>query len=131
MCNNIMRGGSYNNALGESKEGFDNEIMAVPADAVAQFQVVTNNESAEYGRSSGATVNVASSSGTNRFHATVYEFIRNTDLNAAGYFKPTTVGGTGNVIPFQKPTFNRNQFGVNFGGPILKDKLFYLVDYEV
>jgi hypothetical protein len=51
--------------------------------------VVTNNENAEYGRSSGATINVASASGTNRFHATLYEFIRNTDLNAAGYFKPT------------------------------------------
>ena len=64
------------------------------------------------------------------FHGTLYEFIRNTDLNAAGYFKPTIVGNTGNIVPFQKPTFNRNQFGVNFGGPILKDKLFYFVDYE-
>jgi hypothetical protein len=72
--------------------------------------VVTNNESAEYGRSSGATINVASASGTNKFHATVYEFIRNTDLNAAGYFKPT-VSNTG-TVPFQKPTFNRNQYGV-------------------
>jgi len=130
MFNNFLLDGIDNNAYGESNQGFDNQIIAVPPDSVAQFQVVTNNESAEYGRSSGATVNVASSSGTNRFHATVYEFIRNTDLNAAGYFKPTTVGGTGNVIPFQKPTFNRNQFGVNFGGPILKDKLFYFVDYE-
>src|SRR6267154_714267 len=130
MFNNFLLDGMDNNAYGESNQGFDNQIIAVPPDSVAQFQVVTNNESAEYGRSSGATINVASSSGTNRFHATVYEFIRNTDLNAAGYFKPTTVGGTGNVIPFQKPTFNRNQFGVNFGGPILKDKLFYFVDYE-
>ena len=130
MFNNFLLDGIDNNAYGESNQGFDNQIIAVPPDSVAQFQVVTNNESAEYGRSSGATINVASSSGTNRFHATVYEFIRNTDLNAAGYFKPTTVGGTGNVIPFQKPTFNRNQFGVNFGGPIIKDKLFYFVDYE-
>jgi Carboxypeptidase regulatory-like domain/TonB dependent receptor/TonB-dependent Receptor Plug Domain len=130
MFNNFLLDGIDNNAYGESNQGFDNQIIAVPPDSVAQFQVVTNNESAEYGRSSGATINVASSSGTNRFHATVYEFIRNTDLNAAGYFKPTTVGGTGNVIPFQKPTFNRNQFGVNFGGPILRDKLFYFVDYE-
>src|SRR3981189_55842 len=130
MFNNFLLDGIDNNAYGESNQGFDNQISAVPPDSVAQFQVVTNNESAEYGRSSGATINVASSSGTNRFHATVYEFIRNTDLNAAGYFKPTTVGGTGNVIPFQKPTFNRNQFGVNFGAPIIKDKLFYFVDYE-
>ena len=90
-----------------------------------QWQVVTNNESAEYGRSSGATVNVATNSGSNAFHATLYEFLRNTDLNAAGYFKPTQ-----GKVPFQKPGFNRNQFGVNFGGPIVKNRLFYFLDYE-
>jgi Carboxypeptidase regulatory-like domain/TonB-dependent Receptor Plug Domain/TonB dependent receptor len=130
MFNNFLLDGMDNNAYGESNQGFDNQIIAIPPDSVAQWEVVTNNESAEYGRSSGATVNVASSSGTNHFHATAYEFIRNTDLNAAGYFKPTIVGNTGNIVPFQKPTFNRHQFGVNFGGPILKDKLFYFVDYE-
>ncbi len=130
MFNNFLLDGMDNNAYGESNQGFDNQIIAIPPDSVAQWEVVTNNESAEYGRSSGATVNVASSSGTNHFHATAYEFIRNTDLNAAGYFQPTIVGNTGNIVPFQKPTFNRNQFGVNFGGPILKDKLFYFVDYE-
>ena len=130
MFNNFLLDGMDNNAYGESNQGFDNQIIAIPPDSVAQFQVVTNNESAEYGRSSGATINAASASGTNHFHATVYEFIRNTDLNAAGYFKPRTVGGTGNVIPFQKPTFNRNQFGMNVGGPIRKDKLFFFLDYE-
>jgi hypothetical protein len=130
MFNNFLLDGMDNNAYGESNQGFDNQIIAVPPDSVAQWNVVTNNENAEYGRSSGATVNVASASGTNRFHATAYEFLRNTDLNAAGYFKPNLVGNTGNVVPFQKPTFNRNQFGVNFGGPIRKDKLFYFVDYE-
>ena len=89
MFNNFLLDGMDNNAYGESNQGFDNQIIAVPPDSVAQFQVVTNNESAEYGRSSGATINVASQSGTNRFHATAYEFIRNTDLNAAGFFKPT------------------------------------------
>ena len=130
MFNNFLLDGMDNNAYGESNQGFDNQIIAVPPDSVAQWQVVTNNESAEYGRSSGATINVSSASGANRFHATAYEFIRNTDLNAAGYFKPNLVGNTGNVVDFQKPTFNRNQFGVNFGGPIRKDKLFYFVDYE-
>src|SRR3984885_11118586 len=130
MFNNFLLDGMDNNAYGESNQGFDNQIIAIPPDSVAQFQIVTNNESAEYGRSSGATINVASASGTNRFHGALWEFLRNTDLNAAGYFKPTVVGNTGNVVPFQKPTFNRNQFGGNFGGPILKDKLFYFVDYE-
>jgi hypothetical protein len=130
MFNNFLLDGMDNNAYGESNQGFDNQIIAIPPDSVAQFQVVTNNESAEYGRSSGATINVASQSGTNKYHATIYEFIRNTDLNAAGFFKPTTVGGTGNITPFKKPTFNRNQFGMNFGGPIVKDRLFFFLDYE-
>ena len=130
MFNNFLLDGMDNNAYGESNQGFDNQIIAVPPDSVAQFSVVTNNESAEYGRSTGATVNVASASGTNNYHATLYEFIRNTDLNAAGFFKPNVVSNTGSVTSFVKPTFNRNQFGMNFGGPIMKDKLFFFLDYE-
>jgi len=130
MFNNFLLDGIDNNAYGESNQGFDNQIIAVPPDSVAQFQVVTNNESAEYGRSSGATTNVASQSGTNHVHATLYEFIRNTDLNAPGFFKPLTVGGNGITTPFRKPTFNRNQYGFNLGGPIVKDKLFFFLDYE-
>ncbi|HEX7159465.1 MAG TPA: carboxypeptidase regulatory-like domain-containing protein, partial [Edaphobacter sp.] len=125
MFNNFLLDGLDNNAYGESNQGFDNQIIAVPPDSVAQFSTVTNNQSAEFGRSSGATINTASASGTNAFHGTAYEFIRNTDLNAAGFFKPTL--GT---VPFKKPTFNRNQFGVNFGGPILRDRLFFFLDYE-
>src|SRR5580658_1336091 len=130
MFNNFLLDGMDNNAYGESNQGFDNKIIAVPPDSVAQFSVVTNNESAEYGRSSGATVNVASASGTNNYHFTLYEFLRNTDLNAEGFFKPNVVSNTGTVTPFKKPAFNRNQFGMNFGGPILKDRLFYFLDYE-
>ncbi|HEY1768022.1 MAG TPA: TonB-dependent receptor [Terracidiphilus sp.] len=130
MFNNFMLDGMDNNAYGESNQGFDNQIIAVPPDSVAQWDVVTNNENAEYGRSSGATINVASASGTNSYHATLYEFIRNTDLNAEGFFKPTVVSNTGTTVPFVKPTFNRNQFGMNFGGPIAKDKLFFFLDYE-
>ncbi|GGA69648.1 hypothetical protein GCM10011507_21480 [Edaphobacter acidisoli] len=130
MFNNYLLDGMDNNAYGESNQGFDNQIIAIPPDSVAQFSVVTNNESAEYGRSSGATINTASAGGTNIFHGTVYEFIRNTDLNAAGFFKPNTVSNTGQVTQFKKSTFNRNQFGFNVGGPILKDKLFFFLDYE-
>ena len=125
MFNNFLLDGMDNNAYGESNQGFDNQIIAPPPDSIAQFEVVTNNESAQYGRSSGATINVASASGSNQFHFTLYEFLRNTDLNATGFFKPTQ----GNV-PFVKPVFNRNQFGFNLGGPIVKDKLFFFVDYE-
>jgi hypothetical protein len=130
MFNNYLLDGMDNNAYGESNQGFDNQIIAIAPDSVAQFSVVTNNESAEFGRSSGATINVASASGTNRYHATAYEFLRNTDLNAAGFFKPTLVSNTGSSVPFQKPTINRNQFGMNAGGPILKNHLFFFLDYE-
>jgi hypothetical protein len=121
MFNNFLLDGVDNNSYGASNQGFDNQIITPPPDSVAQFSVVTNSMNAEYGRGPGATVNVATRGGTNGFHATAYEFIRNTSLNAIGYFQPT--GG-------KKPQFNRNQFGSNFGGPILKDRLFYFVDYE-
>ena len=129
MFNNFLLDGMDNNAYGESNQGFDNQIISVPPDSVAQFSVVTNNESAEYGRGSAATINVASQSGGNRFHATAYEFLRNTDLNAAGFFKPIT-STTSGPVPFVKPTSHRNQFGGNFGGPILKNKMFFFLDYE-
>ena len=125
MFNNYLLDGMDNNAYGESNQGFDNQIIQPPPDSINQFQVVTDNESAEYGRSSGATINVATKSGTNRFHTTLYEFLRNTDLNAFGYIHP--ISGT---HPIVKPGFNRNQFGVDFGGPIWKDKLFFFLDYE-
>src|ERR1700756_2785362 len=130
MFNNYLLDGMDNNAYGESNQGFDNQIIAIAPDSVAQFNVVTNNESAEFGRSSGATINVASASGTNTFHTTLYEFFRNTDLNAAGFFKPNVVSNTGTTVPFEKPTFNRNQFGMNFGGPIVSNRLFFFLDYE-
>ncbi len=130
MFNNFLLDGMDNNAYGESNQGFDNQIIAIAPDSVAQFSVVTNNESAEYGRGSGATINVASQGGTNNYHFTLYEFLRNTDLNAAGFFKPNIVSNTGKVTPFKEPAFNRNQFGMNFGGPILRDRLFFFLDYE-
>ena len=129
VFNNFLLDGMDNNSYGESNQGFDNQIISVPPDSVDQFSVVTNNESAEYGRSSGATINVASLSGGNRFHATAYEFLRNTDLNAPGFFKPTTITTAG-PVPFVKPPYHRNQFGGNFGGPIIRDKVFFFLDYE-
>jgi hypothetical protein len=121
MFNNYLLDGMDNNAYGESNQGFSNEIINTPPDSVAAFQTVTNNESAEYGRASGATINVASAQGGNKIHGRAYEFIRNTDLNAIGFFNPP--GG-------RKPQFNRNQFGGNVGGPIVHDHFFYFFDYE-
>ena len=119
--NNYLLDGLDNNAYGTSNQGFSNQVMQPSPDSVSQFQVVTNNMSAEYGRAGGATVNVASRGGTNDFHGTLYEFFRNTDLNATGFFKPSNN---------QTPPFHRNQFGGTAGGPIVKGKAFFFLDYE-
>ncbi len=119
--NNYMLDGVDNNAYGTSNQGFSNQVMQPPPDSVAEFQVVTNNESAEYGRSAGATINVAYASGTNRLRVNLWEFLRNTDLNAVGFFKPRA----GSNFPF-----HRNQFGATVGGPIVKNRAFFLLDYE-
>jgi hypothetical protein len=110
-----------NNAYGTSNQGLSNQVIQVAPDAVAEFKVITNSYSAEYGRVGGGVINASVRSGTNEFHGTVREFLRNTDLNATGFFKPT--GG-------QKPVFIQNQFGAAAGGPIKKDKLFVFADYE-
>ena len=102
--NNYLLDGIDNNAYGTSNQGFANQVAQPSPDSVAEFKVITNNYSAEYGRSGGATVDVAMKSGTNQFHGTVYDYLRNTDLNAVGYVfgaRPAT---------FKKPTFQQNQF---------------------
>ena len=88
-------------------------------DAIQEFSVLTSNYSAEYGKTSGGVVNAISRSGTNQFHGSVYEFLRNSALDAPGYFE----GGT-------TPPFRRNQFGAAAGGPIRKDRTFVFGDYE-
>jgi hypothetical protein len=121
VFNNYMLDGLDNNMYGTSNQGFSNQVVQLSPDAVAEFQVVTNNMSAEYGRSGGATVNVVTRYGTNELHGRAWEFIRNTDFDATGFFKPDFGG---------KPALHQNQFGVTLGGPLKKDKLFFFVDYE-
>jgi outer membrane receptor protein involved in Fe transport len=88
-------------------------------EAIQEFSVLTSNYSAEYGKTSGGVVNAISRSGTNQFHGSAYEFLRNSALDAPGYFE----GGT-------PPPFKRNQFGASAGGPIRKDHTFVFGDYE-
>ncbi len=118
---NYLLDGVDNNFYGTSNQGFSNEVVQLAPDSVAEFRVVTNNESAEFGRAGGATINVVTKYGTNQLHGGVWEYLRNTNLDADGFFLPD-VGG--------KPSLHRNQFGGDFGGPIKKDKLFFFVDYE-
>ena len=119
--NNFLVDGVDNNAYGTSNQGFSNQVVQLTPDSVAEFRVETSNYSAEYGRAAGAVINAATKSGTNSYHGSAWEYLRNTDLNAVGFFKPT--GGI-------KPVYQQNQFGASFGGPVKKDKLFYFLDYE-
>ncbi len=119
--NNFMVDGVDNNAYGTSNQGFSSQVVQLTPDAVNEFRVETSNYSAEYGRAAGAVINAATKSGTNVFHGSTWEYLRNTKLNAVGFFKPTN-----NV----KPVYIQNQFGATFGGPVKKDKLFFFVDYE-
>jgi hypothetical protein len=87
-------------------------------DAIQEFSVLTSNYSAEYGKTSGGVVNAVSRAGTNEFHGSVYEFLRNSALDARNFFDSSI------------PPFKRNQFGGSAGGPIRKDHTFFFVDYE-
>ena len=125
--NNFLLDGVDNNAYGTSNQGFSNQSIPPSPDAISEFRVETDNYSAEYGRSAGAVVNVSIRSGTNNFHGKGYEYIRNTVFNAIGPFTPPTDPLTGKP---QKPALLRNQFGGTFGGPLLKDRLFFFADFE-
>lgn len=117
--NSYLLDGLDNSSYGTSNQGFSNQVVQLPPDAVSEFKVQTNNYSAEFGRSAGAIVNVSLRSGTNEFHGSLWEFHRNDNLNARGFF------GAG-----EKPFLIRNQFGVTFGGPIQRNRTFFFTAYE-
>jgi outer membrane receptor protein involved in Fe transport len=96
----------------------NNAVVNPNPDAVGEFKILTNNYSAEFGRTSGGIVNQVIKSGTNKFHGDLFEFIRNDAFNARNYFLPA-------VTPYK-----RNTFGATLGGPIRKDKTFFFVAYQ-
>ena len=103
--------------------GVGNLTVMVPSpDAISEFRVQTNSNSAEFGRYAGGVVNVTSKSGTNEFHGSAYEFFRNKVLNANTFF--ANANGTG------KPAFTQNQYGVTGGGPVKKNKIFFFGAWE-
>lgn len=118
---NILLDGLDNSTRASGGElGYQAQAVTPSVDAVEQFQVITNNNSAEYGFRMGATVVVETKSGTNDFHGSLYEFLRNDKLDATNFF---SVGQS-------KPPYHQNQFGGTLGGPILKDKLFFFGSTE-
>ena len=100
-------------------------------DGIKEFQVITDLFSAEYGLSMGSQTTIVSKSGTNSLHGDVFDYLRNSSLDARNYFDelsvlpPTVPEGGKRIAPFR-----RNQFGGSLGGPIKKDKTFYFLDYE-
>ena len=97
--------------------------VAIPnPDAIQEFKVQTSMYDAVYGRTSGANVDVVTKSGTNNFHGDLFEFLRNTDLDANDFFL--------NRADRPRPVLNQNQFGGTFGGPIRKDKIFFFGSYQ-
>jgi hypothetical protein len=104
----------------DAQEGVHNGAAILPnLDSISEFRIITNNFNAEYGNFSGGQINVVTKSGTNQFHGALFDFLRNTDFDAANYF----AGGT-------RGDFKQNQFGGTIGGPIKKDKVFFFGDYQ-
>jgi len=117
--------GDQNNFIldGIDNNSNDNGDVAIVSsvDAIAEFKVQTSNYSPEFGRSGGAVVNATTKSGTNRFHGSAWEFLRNDKFDARGYFESPTD---------PKAPYKQNQFGATLGGPIIKEKVFFFGDYE-
>ncbi|MCI0717753.1 MAG: carboxypeptidase regulatory-like domain-containing protein, partial [Acidobacteria bacterium] len=108
----LMDGGSNNSHWRNGGNAAPNP------EAIQEFKLITNNYNAEYGRSAGAVVNVVTRSGTNEFHGSVYEFLRNDKLNARNFFVPTV------------PPLRQNQFGASLGGPAMRNRMFFFGSWE-
>lgn len=104
---------------GDGNDLFVNAPAIQPTpDSIQEFRVISNTFDAEYGRNSGAVINVVTKSGTNNWHGSAYEFLRNTNLDSKGYLDPAV------------PDDHQNQFGGTFGGPIVKNRTFFFTSYE-
>jgi Carboxypeptidase regulatory-like domain len=107
------------NGILVQETGFSGAGAIPNLDSIAEFRILTNNFDAEYGNYSGGQINVITKSGTNQWHGNVFEFVRNTNFDSANYFDQGSRG-----------SYHQNQFGGTFGGPIIKDKIFFFADYQ-
>ena len=115
--NNFLLDGIDNNSFSENLQEFSVQVVQPPPDALEEFRVQTRTYSAEFGNSAGAVINATVKSGTNSYHGNLFEYLRNSVFDATPW----------NAT---KGRFTQNQFGGTFGGPILKDKLFFFGDYQ-
>jgi hypothetical protein len=116
--NNFILDGVDNNASAVDLSNGASFVVRPPPDALAEFKIQTSDYSAEFGHSAGAVINASIKSGTNEIHGDLWEYVRNTDLDARDW-ENTTV-----------PTYHQNQFGATLGLPIIKNKLFFFGDAE-
>ncbi|MGB7167788.1 MAG: TonB-dependent receptor [Acidobacteriaceae bacterium] len=122
LQNDFILDGIDNNTFSENVQELSTESAHPSVDTIAEFNVITNPYSAEYGRSPGAVVSVNTKSGTNQFHGLGYEYVRNNFFDSNDFFSDRH--------GLAKPKYNQNQFGANLGGPVIKNKLFFFFDYE-
>ncbi|HEX4594167.1 MAG TPA: TonB-dependent receptor, partial [Bryobacteraceae bacterium] len=115
QANNFLLDGIDNNDL-----AINQYSVAISTEAIQEFKVQGSTYSAEFGRSGGAQINIATKSGTNQFHGVLYEYLRNADLDAKNFFD----------VPGPIPPFKRNQFGTSVGGPVIKDRTFFFFNWE-
>ena len=124
-ANNVQFNGIDANNLAQNSAANDNEEVgvAVPApDTIQEFKVQTGNYDATYGRGTGANVDLISKSGSNHFHGSAWEFVRNDLLNANDFFSKLTGQ--------PRPVLKQNQFGASLGGPILRNRAFFFAGYQ-
>src|SRR5712692_5129315 len=119
--NNYLLDGIDNNSLSEDLTNEASFVYGPSPDAISEFKVQTNSTSAEFGRSGGAVMNVTIKSGSNALHGSVFEFLRNSKLDAKNFFDPPDK-------PI--PPYKQNQFGAAAGGPIVKNRTFIFGDYQ-
>ena len=124
--NNFLLDGVDNNDT--SVPGIPDGLLAANPDSTEEFRVITGNFNAEYGRNTGAVIDVVTKSGTNAFHGDVYEFGRWNSFGGARDFFNPRVSSDGTINPMDP--YVRNQFGYSFGGPIIKNKTFFFVNEE-
>src|ERR1700723_2660785 len=132
---NYQVGGAFGNESAEYLDGqplnigYINLPIVIPTqDSIGEFKVQYNNLGAEFGKFSGGVMNFSTKSGSNAFHGEAYEFLRNKALNSNEYFykQAELASGTSNT----PPPYVQNQYGFNFGGPVIKDKTFFFVSWE-
>lgn len=126
LNNNTVDGADNNQAFFSEEKGRSRISYSISEDSIQEFQVNTSDYSAQYGRAAGAVINAVTKSGTNSLHGTAYWYYRSSDFGATNPFSlaPMTINGVTTSVPVNPPD-KRHQFGGNFGGALIKDKLFY------